>query len=170
MFSESDFEKLKNQALKEAKLTAEQKINKAKEKLLRQKEEFFKSLDLDREKELLKLKYEKILKEKELEINQRYELEFEKFYQNFIQNLKKSLLEKIRQNALVLCECFINKLSSYENGELFLPKFLKNRCQSRFKTTYTDSNCFVFKTGSKYIVFDPEESVNKTIQGELCLK
>ncbi|GAB6075054.1 hypothetical protein [Nautilia lithotrophica] len=169
MFSESDFEKLKIKALKEAENLANRKINKAKEKLQKQKELFFKSFDMDKEKKLLKLKYEKILKEQELLLQKKYESEFKTIYEKVFEKTKKELLEKIRQNAPILCRCFLNKIDEYE-GCLILPKYLKGKCKSRFEITYSDNDCFIFKTENKYIVFDPEESIENVLKGLLCLK
>ncbi|ACM92952.1 hypothetical protein NAMH_0027 [Nautilia profundicola AmH] len=170
MFSESDFEKLKKEALKEAEKISEQKIKEAKEKLQYQKDVFFNSLNINREKELLNLKYEKILKEKETSLYKKYEKELEKIYKNIKEKTTNELLTVIHKNGESLCKCFLNKLQNYQKGTLFLPKYLKNKCQSNFTTVYTDNECFIFKTGNKHIVFDPIESINKILQGELCLK
>ncbi|WP_456480656.1 hypothetical protein [Nautilia sp.] len=170
MFSESDFEKLKAKALKEAEEIADEKIKKAEEKLLKQKESFFKSLDIEKEKELLKLKYEKILKEKQTEIYKKHQKELAVFYEKLTSSLKKELLELIRKNGAELCRCFIDKIKPHKKGELFLPEYLKGKCKSEFKTEYVKNDCFVFKTGNKHIVFDPEETAEKLIKGLICLK
>jgi len=170
MYSESDFEKLKTRALNEAENLAKQKINDTKEKLQKQKELFFQSFDLQKEKKLLKLKYEKILKEKEFLLQTKYNSEFKTFYEKIFKNTKTELLKIIRQNAETLCQCFIDKIDKYEKGELILPKYLKDKCRSRFETTYSKNDSFVFKTENKYIVFDPEESIENILKGLLCLK
>ncbi|GAX87119.1 conserved hypothetical protein [Lebetimonas natsushimae] len=163
MFLESDFKFLEEETLKEAVEERDKKINEAKIKIKKEKEEFLKQLDIATEKKLLKEKYEKLIKTEKLQITKHYIDLYNSYFKKKYDVMKNLIMEKIEKEKNYLINCFVKKLEKeYSEGELFIPEDLN--ITSKFVIKKHKLETVIFKYKRKNIVLDFNEIIENKLK------
>jgi DNA-binding GntR family transcriptional regulator len=163
MFLESDFKFLEEETLKEAVEEKNKRINEAKLKIKKEKEEYLNQLNISTEKKILKEKYEKLAKIKKLQITQNYINLYNSYFKKKYDVMKNLIMEKIEKEKNHLINCFIKKLEKeYSEGELFIPEDLN--ISSKFAIKKHKLKTVIFKYKRKNIVLDFNEILENKLK------